>query len=85
MLWILYPIFFALGKGAGRISTDAETIAYTIIDIFTKTVFGLWLLFRHKHDRDEESAVVLPESWTEPRGTKPGVIQLPVSDGVREV
>ena len=29
--------------------------------------------------------MVLPESWTEPRGTKPGVIQLPVSDSVRGV
>jgi bacteriorhodopsin len=80
MLWLIYPIIFALGEGAGRISPSAETIAYTILDIFSKAMFGLWLVARHKHDSAEESAVVLPESWTEPRGAKTGAIQLPVGD-----
>ena len=77
-LWLIYLVFFALGEGAARISSNVETIVYTILDIFTKTVFGLWLLIKHKHDSEEESAVILVESWTEPWGTKAGVIQLPV-------
>lgn len=78
VLWLMYPIFFALGEGAGRISLNAEVIVYTILDIFTKILFGLWLLLRHKHDNEEECAVMLSESWTEPWGAKTGAIQLPV-------
>ncbi|KAF8520676.1 hypothetical protein JB92DRAFT_3111642 [Gautieria morchelliformis] len=77
VLWLIYPIIFALGEGASCISSSAETIAYTILDIFAKAMFGLWLLARHKHDSAEESAMVLPESWTEPRGAKAGAIRLP--------
>lgn len=82
VLWILYPIIFALSEGADRISNNAETIAYCIIDVLAKTVFGFWLLLMHKHDSEDEHSIVLPESWTEPRGTREGVIQLPVGNGV---
>ena len=78
VLWIMYPIFFALGEGTGRISSDAEAVVYTILDMLIVIVFGLWLLIRHKHDSEEESAVMLSETWTEPWGLKTGVIQLAV-------
>ncbi|GCE31744.1 rhodopsin [Dictyobacter alpinus] len=45
VLWILYPIVWALGKeGAGVISTLAETVLYAILDICAKVGFGLVLV-----------------------------------------
>jgi len=44
ILWILYPIVWGLGTGAQVISTDAETVWITILDILAKAVFGSILL-----------------------------------------
>ncbi|KIJ57165.1 hypothetical protein M422DRAFT_149760, partial [Sphaerobolus stellatus SS14] len=77
-VWIMYPVVFALGDNAALISPNAEAIAYTVLDVMAKAVFGMWLLFMHKHDSDE-SAAILPAWAVEVRGTRAGVIQLPVS------
>lgn len=90
ILWIGYPIVFALTEGAAKISVDAEVIAYGVLDVvrppalhlrfsavpltfrlisasqFAKIVFGFYLLLAHSHS--DGDSVVLPESWTEPRG-----------------
>ncbi|GHJ85017.1 hypothetical protein NliqN6_1419 [Naganishia liquefaciens] len=66
LLWIGYPIVFALTEGAAKISVDAEVIAYGVLDVFAKIVFGFYLLLAHSHS--DGDSVVLPESWTEPRG-----------------
>jgi bacteriorhodopsin len=67
VLWTGYPIIFALTEGKGRISVDAEVICYGILDVLAKIVFGFYLLSAHSHS--EGDSVVLPESWTEPRGS----------------
>jgi len=78
VVWIVYIPIFALAEGTGIINPDGETIAYTVLDILGRTVFGIWLVLGHKHE-SEDAAVCLPEHWTEPRGSRRGVIQLPVS------
>jgi len=80
ILWLFYPIIFALGEGVGRIHPNAETIAFAVLDIFAKSVFGIWLLFVHKHDSEDVHPARLPDSWTEPRGTRRGHIHLPGGD-----
>jgi len=45
ILWILYPIVWAIGDGARKWSVDAEIIAYAVLDILVKPVFGFWLLW----------------------------------------
>ncbi|KAJ9098281.1 hypothetical protein QFC21_004610 [Naganishia friedmannii] len=67
VLWTGYPIIFALTEGKGRISVDAEVICYGVLDVIAKIVFGFYLLSAHSHS--EGDSVVLPESWTEPRGS----------------
>lgn len=47
ILWTLYPIVWGIGDGARKWSVDAEIIAYAILDIMAKPVFGFWLLFAH--------------------------------------
>jgi bacteriorhodopsin len=66
VLWTGYPIVFALTEGSAKISVDAEVIAYGVLDVLAKVVFGFYLLGSHQFS--EGDSVVLPESWTEPRG-----------------
>jgi bacteriorhodopsin len=47
ILWTIYPIIWALSEGAHIISVDAEVVAYAVLDILAKAVFGFWLLFTH--------------------------------------
>jgi bacteriorhodopsin len=47
VIWTLYPIVWAIGDGARLWSVDAEIIAYAILDILAKPVFGTWLLRAH--------------------------------------
>ncbi|RDL36446.1 putative opsin-1 [Venustampulla echinocandica] len=45
ILWILYPIVWAIGDGARKWSVDTEIVAYAVLDILVKPVFGFWLLW----------------------------------------
>jgi bacteriorhodopsin len=47
VLWTLYPIVWGISDGARKWSVDAEIIAYAVLDILAKPVFGFWLLFAH--------------------------------------
>jgi len=47
VVWTLYPIVWALSEGARKWSVDAEIIAFAVLDILAKPVFGFWLLFAH--------------------------------------
>jgi bacteriorhodopsin len=47
ILWTLYPIFWALGDGAGKWSVDVGIIAFAVLDILAVPVFGFWLILTH--------------------------------------
>ncbi len=47
ILWTLYPIVWGLGDGSQKISVDSEIMAYAILDVLAKPVFGFWLLITH--------------------------------------
>jgi len=47
ILWTIYPIVWGISDGARKWSVDTEIIAYAVLDILTKPVFGFWLLFAH--------------------------------------
>lgn len=49
ILWTAYPIVWGVADGSRRASVDAEIIAYAILDILAKPVFGLWLLLTHQN------------------------------------
>jgi bacteriorhodopsin len=50
ILWTLYPIVWALGDGARIWGVDTEIIAYAVLDVLAKPVFGFWLLFAHSRN-----------------------------------
>ncbi|POS84835.1 hypothetical protein EPUL_005816, partial [Erysiphe pulchra] len=47
ILWTLYPIVWGIGDGARQWSVDSEIVAYAILDVLAKPVFGFWLLVAH--------------------------------------
>jgi bacteriorhodopsin len=47
ILWTLYPIVWGLAEGSRIWSVDGEIIAYAVLDVLAKPVFGFWLLFAH--------------------------------------
>merc|ERR1719335_1910713 len=38
--WAAYPVVWLAAEGSGKISADQEAMAYTILDIIAKSVFG---------------------------------------------
>jgi len=47
ILWTLYPVVWGISDGARKWSVDTEIIAYAVLDVLAKPVFGFWLLFAH--------------------------------------
>lgn len=38
---------WGIADGSRKIDVDAEIIAYAVLDVLAKPVFGFWLLFTH--------------------------------------
>jgi bacteriorhodopsin len=74
ILWTLYPIVWAVGDGSRKISVDGEIIAYAVLDLLAKSVFGFWLLI--SHDRIPSSNVILDGVWTHGFGKREGAIRV---------
>lgn len=47
ILWTAYPIIWAIADGSLILNVDQEIIAYAVLDILAKPVFGAWLLITH--------------------------------------
>jgi len=47
LVWLAYPIIWAVADGARLLSVNQEIIAYAVLDILAKPVFGIWLLVTH--------------------------------------
>lgn len=56
VIWTLYPIVWGIADGSRNASVDTEIIAYAVLDILAKPVFGAWLLVTHMN---------MPEAHTE--------------------
>lgn len=62
ILWTAYPIIWGIADGSRILSVDAEIIAYAVLDILAKPVFGLWLLLTHT--RMPETNVDIGGFWS---------------------
>ena len=38
---------WGLADGSRKVNVDAEIVAYAVLDVLAKPVFGFWLLFTH--------------------------------------
>ena len=57
VVWVAYPIIWAVAAGTRHLSVNGEIIAYAVLDVLAKGVFGAWLLFTHKRIPDTNVAV----------------------------
>ncbi|KAI0019350.1 hypothetical protein F4780DRAFT_450859 [Xylariomycetidae sp. FL0641] len=46
-LWTVYPVVWGIADGSRMLNVDGEIIAYAVLDILAKPVFGFWLLVTH--------------------------------------
>jgi len=73
ILWTVYPIIWGVADGSRNVTVDAEIIAYAVLDVLAKPVFGFWLLFTH--DAMTESSLSLEGFWAHGL-TKDGAIRV---------
>jgi len=62
IIWTAYPIVWGIADGSRKMSVDAEIIAYAVLDILAKAVFGAWLLITHA--KVPETNADLDGFWT---------------------
>ena len=74
ILWTLYPIVWGIGEGALKMSVDSEILAYGILDVLAKPVFGFWLLITH--DRLPSTQVILEGAWAHGFGKREGALRV---------
>lgn len=47
IVWTAYPIVWGIADGARIATVNQEIIAYAVLDILAKPIFGAWLLLTH--------------------------------------
>ncbi|KAI0144012.1 opsin-1 [Hypoxylon sp. NC0597] len=63
LLWTAYLIIWAVADGARRINVDGEIIAYAVLDVLAKAVFGFWFLLAH--DRMARTLPSIDGFWSQ--------------------
>lgn len=74
IVWTCYPIIWGVSDLSHRLSPNAEVIAYAILDVLAKPVFGLWLLFAHQ--RLTAGHLNLDGVWSEGFGHREGILRV---------
>jgi len=68
IVWTIYPIIWGLSEGGHVIDVDSEIIAYAVLDLLAKPVFGFWLLFTH--DSMSSTSPSLEGFWSQGFGSQ---------------
>ena len=81
VLFIHFPAnqssVWGIADGSRNVSVDGEIIAYAVLDILAKPIFGLWLLVTHA--RIPETNIDLGGFWS--YGLGGGSVRLGDDDG----
>lgn len=68
IIWTVYPIIWGIADGSRNMNVDEEIIAYAVLDILAKPVFGAWLLFTHQSM--PETNVEIGGFWSQGLGSE---------------
>jgi len=63
VIWTVYPIIWGIADGSRNMDVDQEIIAYAVLDLLAKPVFGAWLLFTHMNM--QETNIELGGFWSQ--------------------
>jgi len=69
--WTVYPIVWGVIDGSRKATVDSEIIAYAVLDILTKTVFGIWLLSSVR--KFPETNIEVGGYWSQSLATEGGI------------
>ncbi|KAH8680738.1 bacteriorhodopsin [Xylariales sp. PMI_506] len=61
ILWTVYPIIWGIAEGAWVLHVGDEAIAYAVLDVLAKPIFGIWLLTTH--DRMTRTSPTIEGFW----------------------
>ncbi|KZS90510.1 family A G protein-coupled receptor-like protein, partial [Sistotremastrum niveocremeum HHB9708] len=75
VLLCAYPLNLLFAEGLNISSVDTEQIAYSVLDIFAKSGFGIALASVDFLCEGEFTLALIPDTWVEPR-SKTGVVEL---------
>jgi hypothetical protein len=70
---------WGVADGARRASVDTEIIAYAVLDVLAKPVFGFWLLVAHR--KFAETNVDVGGWWSQGLGGGEGRIRIGDDEG----
>ncbi|KAI0474617.1 bacteriorhodopsin [Xylaria cf. heliscus] len=75
LLWFLYPVSWGLCEGGNVIHPDSEAIFYGILDVMSKIVFAIILLWGHRNTspRNIGRKIREPDQFVEKYGQDNGV------------
>jgi len=76
ILWALYLVVWGLGNGCRILSVDQEIMAYAVLDILAKPVFGFWLLITYA--RSDSTSI---GGWWSHGLTSEGALRLDDGEG----
>jgi len=62
ILWTIYLIIWGVTDSSISVKIDCEIMAYAVLDVLAKPVFGFWLLFTH--DAMAESSSSIEGFWS---------------------
>jgi len=77
VVWLFYPIIWLVAHTKG-LSVDSEVLAFAILDLFSKPVFGFWLLLAHRNLPASE--VHISGIWSDGFGHQEGTIRVGEDD-----
>ncbi|EWC45588.1 hypothetical protein DRE_05446 [Drechslerella stenobrocha 248] len=74
VVWTTYVVIWGVGGLSRTLTPDGEAIAYAILDILAKPVFGLWLLT--SQGKVKEAEVHVDGVWSEGFGHREGLLRV---------
>jgi len=66
VIWTVYPVVWGIADGSRNVDVDGEIIAYAVLDVLAKPIFGAWLLFTHSSI--QETNIELGGWWSKGLG-----------------
>lgn len=74
VIWFAYPIIWAASEGTRKLTLNQEVLAYAVLDVLAKPVFGTVLLLAHR--RTPDVGLTLDGAFSDGFGTREGALRV---------
>merc|ERR1719453_2735279 len=66
--WIFYPVVWLAAEGSNSLAPDKEALAYTVLDVLAKSVFGFIIISARKEPAAASAPAPAPAAASAPEG-----------------